>query len=331
MVISDSTSVEKSPSTCSKIFLVARIVARNSRARWHSAKHRARVPPHTGMEFRRYSKNGDQCVEGWLSKRDHRWRQWRTRWCVIEGDQLKFYPSRNHRYTRAKGSVQLRGGTVQPMRLHDGREVVWFQPASGGSHLFCAASSSSRDAWLEVMQAPIEREEARLKAEEAARLAAAKAAEAKAAEDARRAEVARLAAAARMVAAAEAKPTPGDLADRVVRRLAAAAADQQDEEDEEGEEGEEGEEEDEEEEERRLAWIRHFVVRGELAKARALGWSGDVQGLVDMGLEQSGDQVARAQSSPRKPSPTPSDNGSRSGILDVQRRWTLSNELIFMM
>ena len=40
---------------------------------------------------------------------------------------------------------------------------------------------------------------------------------------------------------------------------------------------------------RRLAWIRHSVLRGDVGKAWALGWNGDMSAL---GLKEDGTAVA---------------------------------------
>merc|ERR1719163_2599081 len=61
-------------------------------------------------------------------------------------------------------------------------------------------------------------------------------------------------------------------------------------------EGEQGDEEEEEALVRRIAWIEYYVSKGELDKARELGWSGDMSflGLNEDGTPMEADAAAGA-------------------------------------
>ena len=64
-------------------------------------------------------------------------------------------------------------------------------------------------------------------------------------------------------------------------------------------EGEQGDEEEEEALVRRIAWIEYYVSKGELDKARELGWSGDMSflGLNEDGTPMEADAAAGASGS----------------------------------
>ena len=99
-------------------------------------------------------------MEGWLTKQGHIWKTWNTRYCVVDGNELKYSKAQNSGPgppvppLELKGTVPLGGCTVEtlaPSAAHGRQHAFRITPVTNKVFIFCAADKATCDAWVATL------------------------------------------------------------------------------------------------------------------------------------------------------------------------------------
>jgi len=106
-----------------------------------SAKERAEKEHHEKL----------RTMAGFLAKKGHLVKNWKTRWFKIEGAKILYYKQSNE--TQHKGEFELKNGGVVELPNTDGREHCFKISSHGGKEFIVSApNNEEKQQWIEAIR-----------------------------------------------------------------------------------------------------------------------------------------------------------------------------------